>query len=318
MRKIATIAAFFFGLLAAFVRWLGNAKDIEEAPDFVRRLTQMWMFQSVDMIVIGCLLIAVSALYYIAWTDDWFERASEWFSGDDAGSARPSERTIVPDRRMVFALRSAASPLREAMRGYRYAPEDAREAYAKFRSARSAFAGSAFYKPEMDDVDDACREIMGMHGRGGDFDNARWVDLYERVGLAIKSVEDATAWVIGGDLTVSETTRWPDLQKWDANKEFTLWDASWLWANQEPPRQGEPISQEAQQAFRRLEAGLETRALKVRRSDSRERISDAYDLSAKGIKNKANPNWVASRDDLISFAHSISEKPQFLFPKERT
>jgi len=112
----------------------------------------------------------------------------------------------------------------------------------------------------------------------------------------------------------SPRDEWPDFDKWDQQREFRLWEAANLWANREPKM---PLDRRATVAFRKLEKGINDKTLQVLRQDLREVIYDAYDKTHHGIQPKANPNWGVKRDELLSFASSIGEKPRFLYPKER-
>jgi hypothetical protein len=110
----------------------------------------------------------------------------------------------------------------------------------------------------------------------------------------------------------------PNLTAWDKVDRFKLWDAAWLWANQEPRPQGQDLTMEAERAFRQLEAAIEKDDLRADGQSLRETIQDAYDLSAKGIRKKADPKWIVTRQDLTSCANSYNVKPPFLFSRERT
>ena len=134
---------------------------------------------------------------------------------------------------------------------------------------------------------------------------------------ALTAIEDLYSltdpWVLYEDGGHGHT--WPDFEKWDKQKEFRLLEAACLWVDEEPRL---PLSFKSQIAFRKLEKALEEYRLSARRNDLWEVISDAFDLHEKGQANKANPNWVVTRSDLVTYAKTVGEKPRFLFPKERT
>jgi hypothetical protein len=106
-----------------------------------------------------------------------------------------------------------------------------------------------------------------------------------------------------------------DYEKWDDTDELKLWEAACLWANEKPAM---PLSRRATQAFRLLEKAINDDRLDARRADLNEVLRDAWDQHVNGTTSKANPNWVVTKSDLVSFARASDKKPPFLFPKERT
>lgn len=105
----------------------------------------------------------------------------------------------------------------------------------------------------------------------------------------------------------------PNWGVWDRRDRFRLFEAASLWEDIEPTM---PMLWRAPKRFRRLDQAVATRQLTVIRDDLRETIEDAWDL-ANGKKPMANPYWVVLREDLLSYASSIGERPGFLFPRDR-
>lgn len=71
--KPVRLAAWLAGVLllvVSFARWLLNAKDFAELPEFFRELANMWIFKAVDGVVFAALLLAVIPIAYIIFGDD--------------------------------------------------------------------------------------------------------------------------------------------------------------------------------------------------------------------------------------------------------
>ena len=105
----------------------------------------------------------------------------------------------------------------------------------------------------------------------------------------------------------------PDYTKWDRLSDFRLDHAACLWIDREPSQH---LDNDETAVFRKLEVCVTSGALKVKRDDLREVIADAFRKS-EGHVVKANPEWRADRSSLLLLADQLSEKPPFLYKKER-
>jgi hypothetical protein len=105
-----------------------------------------------------------------------------------------------------------------------------------------------------------------------------------------------------------------DYSEIDKLQYFTLNEMASFWGCE---RASIPLSRKAKKRFSRMEADIESKKLSVIRDDLREVIADAYNRVHHGKKTSANPKWRITRDDAMAYAGTISERPAFLFPKER-
>jgi hypothetical protein len=108
---------------------------------------------------------------------------------------------------------------------------------------------------------------------------------------------------------------WPDLDKWDRQKEITLKDVAYLWENQEPA--GFPLPRKIESRFQSLGEAIRTHVLKVHPANTREAVELGIDVSRGRGDFTADPNWVLRRGDLVNYAYGEGKRPKFLFPKER-
>lgn len=108
-----------------------------------------------------------------------------------------------------------------------------------------------------------------------------------------------------------------DLGLMDEASAFSLWEAAWLWVDQNPRPQGHPMTPEARQVFLKLEAAVSRGDLVLIDRDKRSALAEKYRCKRDGGDFRASTNWVAPRWELVSCAHALGEKPKFLFPQER-
>jgi hypothetical protein len=198
------------------------------------------------------------------------------------------------------------------------------ERYNDFDRIRGTLAGhvelDSLVNPFWSHISFVLNHLKNLQEHGYDgMSAATFIEHVKQVSECADNILTETAWVLapGGTCTPILVQR-PNLSKWDKVDRFTLWDAAWLWADHEPRPQGQVMTSESERAFRDLEAAIERDQLRVIRENLRDVIAAAYDRHARGRVQKADPNWVAERRELISCAHSLGVKPPFLFPRERT
>ena len=108
----------------------------------------------------------------------------------------------------------------------------------------------------------------------------------------------------------------PVCDNWGKKKEFRLVELAWLWEDLEPA--GYPLPDIVKARFDKLGQDAHAQALHLNYpDDAREAIWEVSDARKSGNAAKANPEWVVSRSDAMTYARRIDERPPFLFPMER-
>ena len=290
---------------------------------------RVWLFS-------GFVLLGAAVVTYLDWIGvAWVRNPVLWLVAVTAGSIgglgllwdrpRPDKPAVAASgigqprysKEKVEALRKAATALRDICWGV--VVSDADQRLRAFRDVADDFVREPQFDKLLPRIEGGATRLnlmarMPPAGVGAADPIAQNVAMQDAHTALDELFKITDRWVIYEDGATARV--WPDFDKWDAKKEFPLWEAAYLWVDEEP--RGLPLSVRAEIAFRKLEKAIRDRDLSVRQHDLREVIEDAADLHHRGRVNKANPNWIATRANLLSCAHSLGDKPRFLFPKERT
>lgn len=112
----------------------------------------------------------------------------------------------------------------------------------------------------------------------------------------------------------------PDYKDWNVNerKLISVWDLSWLFADQEPQSQNVYLSRRARRHFDWFSKAIGERGLEVAQSEDKLRVAQLRsDARQRKRKFEADPNWLIEMSYLKGWLNKDDPKPPFLYSEKR-
>jgi hypothetical protein len=102
---------------------------------------------------------------------------------------------------------------------------------------------------------------------------------------------------------------WPDYEKWDKKQRLQLYEAACLWVECEPVL---PMPRKAKAKYDDLKEKAVAGVLPVETSEA-DRVGVIGRSIYRGNNDWVDPHSTADRNDLVSLAEGLNERPRFLF-----